>query len=369
MRVSAFDLETHLGQPGLVAPPIVCGSVADETGVYLLTPAESLFWLRAQLESENHIVGCNLAFDLVTAAAADPSLLPLIFEALDEGRVHDIAIREALLDIAKGDLVERGEDGIGIRYGMRLLAERYLGVDLTSDKTGPDAWRKKYALLQGIPLEQWPWAARVYPMRDVALPLEIYQRQEGGPNLHQEAHEMRAAFALALVSTWGIRSNRDGVAALRKRVEEQDLKNTIEFRAAGILRADGSENQSVLKDLVSKAYGGNPPRTKPSKKHPNGQISTDRDTLSESGVELLERYGRAGKNDKYLSTYLPILEAGVEQPWNPQFNVLVATTRISSDAQQFPQQGGVRECWEARPHTEVVEVPDDYELQEGEEWA
>jgi hypothetical protein len=348
-RVSAFDFETHCAQPGLAAPPVVIGSVANSRGAFLLSKEQAITWLRKHLlDPLAHIVGCNLAFDLVCAAVEAEDLLPLIFKALDEDRIHDVAIREALIDIARGDLVERGEEGIGIRYGMTLLGERYFGEDLRAEKKSPDAWRKRYALLEGIPIEQWPWAARVYPMRDVALPIRIFERQEGQPNLHDEGNQVRAAFALALMSVWGIRSNIGAVTALRARVEAEDQKNTAEFQRAGILRANGTEDRKRLAQLITEAYDGDPPMTAPTKRFPGGQVCSDRDALCESGSELLERYGRAGKNDKYLTTYLRILESGLRQPWNPQFNVLVATTRVSSDAQQFPQEGGVRECWEAR---------------------
>jgi DNA polymerase I len=357
MYLVSFDCETHLSQPGLAAPPIVCGSLADDSGCHLLTRGDALTRLRALLANPlAHVVGVNLVYDLVCSAAAEPSLLPLIFRALEAGRVHDVAIREALIDIAKGELVDHGDEGLGQRYGMRILAERYLGLDLTDEKKAPDAWRKRYAELEDVPQGDWPWPAKRYPMRDVAFPLEIFKRQEGGPNLHQEAHEVRSAFALELIRVWGVRSNGAAVAALRARVEEEDRKNTIAFQALDILREDGTENKARLAELVTKAYDGTPPRTAPTGRYPQGQVSSDRDTLTESGDPALERYGRAGKNDKYLTTYLPILEQGVDQPWNPQFNVLVATTRVSSDAQQFPQKGGVRECWEARPGTVFCSV-------------
>ena len=357
MQLVAYDNETHLSQPGLPAPPIVCSSVADSTGCHLFDPSQGLVWLRKVLSNPLvHLVGCNIAFDMVCAAVAQPDLLPLMFTAYDADRVHDVAIREALLDIGKGELQERGDEGIGIRYGMTLLAQRYLGLDISKAKKSPDAWRKRYASLEGIPIEQWPWAARVYPLQDVAFPLEIFRKQEGGQNLHDEPHQVRAAFALALMSTWGVRTNRAAVAALRARVEAEDKRVTKEFQSLGILRPDGTENKKRLAELVTVAYRGAPPMTAPTARHPRGQVSTDRDTLAESGDPMLERYATAGKNDKFLTTYLRILERGVDQPFNPQFNVLVATTRVSSDAQQFPQYGGVRECMEARDETVFCSV-------------
>ncbi len=355
MKVFGADSETRLSEPGIAAPRIVCGSVAGEAGCKLLTPSEWLAFLRRRLPTAR-IVGCNLVYDLACAAAMEPELLDLIFAALDAGTIHDVAIREALIDIARGELAEKSDDGIGQRYGMTLLVERYFGIDLKASKHGPDAWRLRYGELEGTPIGSWPYAAKVYPLLDAEYPRQIYFLQEGKPNLHDEANQVRAAFALQLMSVWGMRSDRATVADLRARVEEQDRKTIAEFQAHGVIRADGTENKKRLAELVTAAYGGDPPKTKPSKKFPAGQVSTDRDTLTESGDPALERYGRAGKNDKYLSTYLPILEQGIDAPWNPQFNILVATTRVSSNAQQFPQKGGVREGWIARPGTVICSV-------------
>jgi hypothetical protein len=347
--MAAFDLETYLSRPGVAAPEIVCGSVANDTGCHLLTPAQALAWFQKQIrDPKAHVVGCNLVYDLGCLCAVDPSLVDPIYEACDSGRLHDVAIREALIDIGKGELVDRGEDGIGIRYGLKLLAQRYLGLDLAAEKKSPDAWRKRYGELAHTPIELWPWAARVYPLRDVAFPLEIYRQQVGGLNLHDEPTQMGAAFALQLMSIWGVRANGATVTKLRARVEAADLAATFEFQKCRIIRVDGTEDKKRLAELVTKAYDGAPPKTKPTKRYPEGQVSSDRDTLAESGSALLESYAKAGKNDKYLNTYIPILDAGVDQPWNPEFNILVATTRVSSNAQQFPQKGGVRECFEAR---------------------
>jgi len=338
---SSYDLETHLAQPGLATPPIVCASVGDDHGAYLLTRAEGLAWFRARLlNPSDHIVGCNIVYDLACSIATEPDLIDLVFEALDAGRIHDIAIAEALIDIGKGELVERGEEGIGIRYGMRLLSQRYLPTEAAKVKEDKkDGWRKRYAELEHIPIAQWPWEARVYPLRDAAFPLQIYAAQLAGnwPNLAEEAHEVRSAFALQLMSVYGVRTNRQRTATFRAAVEAEDRRSTAEFQVSGIIRADGTQNNARLAELVTAAYAGFPPKT------PKGRVASDRDTLAESGDLTLERYATAGKNDKALTTYLPILEQGVDVPWNPQFNVLVATTRVSSNAQQFPQQGPVRD--------------------------
>lgn len=136
---------------------------------------------------------------------------------------------------------------------------------------------------------------------------------------------------------------------------------------------------------------------------PSGQVAKGADTLQESGDELLMSYNDQ-EGDKILSTYIPLmrraracnhcgepgsgkrkhkhdcpvavdpnLEADVgyrEVPLLPYINSIVETGRcaVEDGLHGLPRSGGVRECFMARPpQYEVVEVPDDYVLQQGEE--
>jgi DNA polymerase-1 len=370
LSLFAFDCETHLIQPGLLAPPLVCGSVADASSASLLSKSDARAWFREHVRS-SHIVGTNLAFDLGVMVADDCHLLDDVFGALDDGRLHDVSIREALLDIARGmygvdpktgrKLTDDEDDGV--RYSLALLAERYLGLDLSKDKSGPDSWRKRYALLESVPLADWPTEAVDYPKRDARHTYDVYVAQEeaakvvtNGGNLHAEAEQVRAAFALHLMSMWGLRTDGRKVGELRARVDAEWERSRKKFAEVGIFREDGSKDTARLKEMVTAAYAGSPPYTPASKRFPEGQIATDRDTLVESGDPLLEALGKSGKNDKYRSTYLPAIEQGVERPINPRFNVIVATTRTSGDYQQLPQKGGIRECHHARPGTVYCSV-------------
>lgn len=373
MILYGYDSETHLTQPGLGAPPMVCGSISGPSGDHLLTPGESLRWLAERLpQPDFHIVGAATSYDLGIAAAADPTPLPLIFKALAEGRIHDVAIREALIDIAKGELQENGDDS-GARYPLALLVARYFGQDISESKK--NGWRKSYALLEGVPLERWPKEARDYALDDAVWARKVFEAQEGhysagGFNLHREAEEVAADFALRLASIWGFRCNADAVAALRAQVDADWKVALAELQAHGIFRADGTKDTKRVQQLVTDAYRGDPPYTPPSSKFPNGQIATDRDTLVESAEPILVKLGSTGKGDKYRTTYLPKLEAAVTAPFNPFFNILVATGRVSSDTQQLPQRGGVRECIEARPGYVFCSV--DYgglELRTMSQWA
>nr|BDT33745.1 DNA polymerase I [Myxococcus sp. MH1] len=365
MNVWSFDTETWLIQPGLLAPPLVCGSVAAQAPgtERLLDKAQARAFFREAINAlDTHLVGANLVYDLGVMAADDPRLVAPIFAALDAGRLHCVQVREALIDIARGvygvdpSTGRKLDDDEGARYPLALLVQRHLGLDISEEKKNPKAWRLRYAELDGVHVERWPQEAADYPKRDARYTLDVYFRQEAiareapnGGNLHAEADQMRAAFALHLASIWGMRTSGASVAQLRERVEREWGENRAKFQAAGIYREDGTKDSKRLAALVTAAYDGQPPITAPSDRFPQGQVATDRDTLMGSGDALLEDLGKSGRVDKYKSTYLDVVEAGTSHPINPRFNVLVSTTRVSSDYQQLPQKGGIREVHEARP--------------------
>lgn len=350
MRPIAFDCETHLIQPGLAAPPLVCLSWHDGHRSGLLRGTGALDWYARQLaDPDVLLVGCNVVFDLGVLCAAWPELVEPTFAAIEAGRVSSIDIREALMDIARGELSDE-DDGSGRRYSLALLVKRHLGEDISADK-GADGWRLRYAQLEHLPLSEWPKEAVDYPLRDASLTFDVWQAQSKASaledilrqNLTDEPRQVRAAWALRLASMWGLRVSPSRYAALKSGVDAEFARAREEFARHGIFRRNGTKDTAKLGELVSAAYGGKPPLA------PSGKVATDRDTLLESGDPVLVALGKSGRNDKLRSTYLPMLERGLEVPWNPSFNVLVATGRVSSDAQQFPQNGGIRECFEPRP--------------------
>lgn len=360
--IYSLDTETFPIAPGCIAPKLVCGSVSGERVTRLLDADETIQFFKDQLSYGNHLVGLNFSYDLGVLCAEDPELTFLVFEALEKGLLHDIAIREALIDIARGTLLEKGDEEMGIRYGMRELSKRYMPEEIEriqADKKGENSFRLRYGELFPLAIKDWAWEARAYPLRDAEFTLQIYLKQEGGPNLHDEKRQMRAAFVMQLMSIWGLRTNREKVSKLRAEVEKEwnetrerlgPHKESCQTGCnlhACIFRADGSKDTKALGDRVTAAYRGSPPKTG------TGKVATDRDTLLESGDPTLMDLAQAGKNDKRLSTYLPILEKGLDAPWNPQSNPLVASGRASGDGQQFPtgmrSKGGIREAFEPRP--------------------
>lgn len=376
---SSFDWESHLIQKGCLTPKAVCASWQrlGEPAAMGVTE-DALDQLERMLDDPTCIiVAANLPFDLGVACAERPRLIGKIFRALAEGRCSDTHIRQALLDIAEGLLfVDRLTNAPLGRYSVEYEAKLYLGLDLSFDKNDPRSWRRRYGELDGLPLSAYPEDAKRYSLGDAEHELSIWLGQEGGPNLQREPDEVRAAFSLHLMAMRGLRTDPVSVAALKKDLVERYEKNCREFVAAGLykvvtcklkplkegqdptqrereqpdritseildLAPPGSpwlkaarnalaagkdqrfgEDSKKLEELVVASYKGDPPRSE------KGNVKCDRDTLDESGDELLERYGDSTNVVKLLKTYIPILESGTQVPINCSWNVLVDSLRTS----------------------------------------
>lgn len=399
-RMVSFDTETYLIQPGLLAPPLVCGSVAAwaRPGIApqgRLLDKESCRRVFAAVIADPTmmIVGANIAFDMlvmaVDAARRGIDLMPVIFQAYEDGRVFDIQVAEALHAIAQGHLGKDPRTGQAIcneqgkatgRYSLHACVDLLLG---RSNAKANDEWRLRYGELDGIPIEQWPETARVYPIDDAVNTLECGLVQFGmmargaaaswrpgeqvpNRNLHDVAAQCYKAFALHLGAAWGVRTDPVATEALAAAAEHLSAAGLGDFVQAGFVRADGSENGAVVKRAVAIAYGatggcficagtgkvssektGKPvncaacsatgldlstapvPRTDPSVKFPTGQVQTGRDVLVESGDELLMAYGAHQEDDKILSTYVPFLREGANAPICLRPNAVLDTGRVS----------------------------------------
>lgn len=309
----SIDFETHRIQPGLLIPPLVCGSTARVVDVgegrrgirgRLLTADEAVAAIIAVLEDPNAIlVNLNVAFDLAVAvreaALRGRDIFPLVFGAYVEGRVFDPGIAEQLHAIAEGHLLgdprtggklvdpHTGEQQVG--YRLSVVTDLVLG---RVDAKANDRWRESYALLAGIPQEQWPPEARQYPVDDVCNALEIAlaqigavpnvgahrwrpdmacarcgaNRGQGGcpssctsvyprRNLHDLARQCYAAWALHLGACWGFRTDREAVDALERACAAERAAGLPALIAAGFLRTDGTEDGAAVKRAVALAYG------------------------------------------------------------------------------------------------------------------
>lgn len=434
---------------------------------------------RAILDDDRYtICVANGPFDFFVsavdaAAETGEDLMPKIFAMYDpegtivrgfcNGRVFDVQNAENLHAIAQGHLGKQWRDQnkvVGKTGRMSLDAAVY-EVTGREDAKANDRFRLNYANFDGVPLDQLPYEAWKYPQDDSNNTLNAALSQAGhmpstwphswqpdgaggyscaacripntpsAPtdcirlqprrNLHDLSRQVYAHWALHLGASWGFHVPQDYVDHLEEKILAKRALEAGPFIEAGIIRADGTENQAVLKRLVAIAYGarnacdvcattadkkGKPlpgkvispktgntfinceacdgtalhlPREVP--RSEGGGIAKGRDTLQESGDELLMSYAEQ-EGKKILTTYIPLMRGGracnvcgekgvktkytdAHKPWcsaqkgeagyRPiplilRPNPLVETGRCSySDGVHgLPRKGGVREGFRAR---------------------
>ncbi len=395
----AWDTETFLVEPGLLAPPLVCVSYADSDGRRGLLPKDAgARFIEYAMSIGEVLIGHRVAYDFAVLCAHRPDLIPAVFAHYAKGLVRDTSIRQELLDIAAGRRQDNGQIFVfrdrswqpadyslagGKRKGTTGLVGRYLGKDRSADK-GAEGWQLRYAELDGVPLPEWPAEAKQYAQEDAADTLAVYLAQAPAPHdIVNEIEQARAAWALHLMSTWGVRTDGPMVADLEAALTKEHQRTFSRLRKAGFYKTKrapkgktpdfyedskkGPRPMVFSKDLaavqaaVTKAYArsGQPaPRTATG-------VATDKDTLIQSGSILLATLAEAGGVSKLLTTYVPVLKQGSEVPINARFNTLVNSGRTSASApnlQNLPtgrRVGGVRECFVPRPG--FLYVSTDYE--------
>jgi DNA polymerase-1 len=397
--VWSLDLETDLIKPGLLAPPPVCGSISAPGAVpCLLTDNELLPWLQHEIYKSTFVMA-NGAFDWGAIASYFPELVRAIFKAYDEGRVFDVLIAESLNAIAKGHLFKDPRTGKGLtdpgtgkskkRYSLSICTDLVLG---RKDAKANDWARLRYSLFRGVAIKDWtahaallgcpePEGVAQYPLDDAKNTIDVAVGQRRHENLHQMRDQAYAAWCLHLGSMWGRRTDPIAVANLKASVDARYAKVIAQFKETGLLNAAGEEDQIAKKKRVVLAYGGggvcpvcggtgkvispksgNPIQCKPCsatgfniaatpniKLTDTGGVCADRDTLSESGDDVLEAYANVSAILTLKNRYIPFLELGTKQRINVQANVIVENGRTSYEGliQLIPRGGGVRECFVA----------------------
>lgn len=218
--ITALDTETFPISVDAVSPKVVCASWARGRGSSVVGNGDSDLegLLRAQLQGE--LVLHNGSYDLVCIAKTYPDLLPLIYKALQERRIHDTLIREVMWYLAYSGNPEY-RAGAKIGYSLAEIAKRRTGRVLAG-KEGDDVWRTRYNELDGMPARDYPKEAYEYARLDAVATLEIYEDQQQHPLYSPEelyAAEwltVWAAFELRMSTTHGLKVDADKVRELEE---------------------------------------------------------------------------------------------------------------------------------------------------------
>jgi DNA polymerase-1 len=281
--VVAFDTETALIRPALLAPPLVCLSWQEpgqSARIVHVSTAEPI--IRQWLESDCVLVGHNVAYDLAVICERFPHLRSLVFKAYANDRVTDTMIRQWQLDVAggvyRGRLVAK-DVYVPHKYALEDLAKRCAGMVLQKD-----GWRLSYSEFLDTPLADWPSRAREvqaeaaarlqslrgrlvsddekkahdaavaglvsmvendpmrcaeYPLDDARATLAVYLAQEKHSTyLQDQFRQARAYWALHLQSVWGLRTDAIGVELLRNATQAAYDGLEEELIQLGLVRDD-----------------------------------------------------------------------------------------------------------------------------------
>lgn len=346
----AWDTETALFRPGVMAPELACVSWQHRGGEPILshwTVSERL--IRGWLESDKVLVGHNVAYDCGVICANFPDLIPAIFEAYDSDRITDTMIRQQLLDIAAGCYRGKlGEDNQWIKYDYSLFA---VTRRLTGRLLEKDEWRLRYGEFRELPLDQWPEGARNYPLDDAVATLDCFEAQEQHAEfLKDQFAQARAAWWLHLVSCWGLRTSAEGVERLRVETEAEIEEVQSRLVAAGLVRADGSRDlKAAAAWMEGVCTEAQIPvrRTAPSIKFPDGNIQLDADACKATGDDTLEDYALFTELGAVLNKDLPALAAGTVWPVHTHYGIAETgrTTSSHPNVQNWRRRVGIRECF------------------------
>lgn len=333
-QVIGWDSETYCFRPGLAAPRMVCLSYDDGSGGKVVLAEEGLHLLRRWLTDPLvHLVAHHAVYDLGVACAMAPDLLPLVFQAIDEGRVHCTLIREMILANARGELKFEWDEELGemkrSSFSLASLVWKYLGIFV---KKGEDTWRMRYPELEHIPIEQWPEDARRYAILDAEYPRRIYELQG---HVHGETGQVQAAWGLQLMKSWGVRTDPEAVNKLGEQLERDYEIALADAQSLGVIRPNGVKDTKAIRERVKAWYESHgrkvPLTTYKGKKSPPPppNIATDREALTDTDDPALHAVAKVTRVEKLRSTYLPILEKGTERPVTPDYNPIIASFRTS----------------------------------------
>jgi DNA polymerase I-like protein with 3'-5' exonuclease and polymerase domains len=255
MKYIAFDTETYRLEPGLLAPPVVCVTMAlpDRTVQGVSTGDEDFQeWVEALFDTDAALVGQNVSYDLCVIAKAFPHLVSRIWEKAEAGEIIDIRIREMLLNLGTHGKMKwlHFPDGgkERIKYSLAAMVQKYLGLDLSDTKDMEDAWRLRYNELDGISFSQFPSEAQDYALKDALYTVDIFEAQElrnqeiqrdrGLQLLDQAPFHSAVDFALQMITNRGMAVDPEQVRKVEAMLAEEyhDLSKFPLLLESGILR-------------------------------------------------------------------------------------------------------------------------------------
>lgn len=398
--VLGFDTETELFGPGNMLPLMVSAAFATKPE----GPAKLLHWSEAEgpcgamlsraAAGALVIVGVKTAYDMGVIARRWPKYLPLVFEAYDADGIVDTEIAFKFLDNFHGNLKD---DKRRVSYGLAASAKRLLGAEVNK---GEETWRLRYGELMHVQIRDWPADARTYAEDDPLWALRIWRRIVAECRALEREHHLshailgnvpaqaRASFAAVLSTAWGVHSDPIATADLELSAATQAARANARLKSSGLLKVYTSakrageiqinaktglpkKDQKALQVLIGRLLSEHP-EIRDYCKTPDQLWSAAEEDLSRfKGLDAgIDAYLELAEVQKTLTTWIPMLRAGVTVPIHASVDVMKTTGRLSyfnPNLQQMPRKAGVRQCFIPRRRKIFCSI--DYDGAELRAWA
>lgn len=317
--MKAIDFETYLISEEQPAPKPVCLSWATLNGSGLIVGHDDMeAYLRKILSGMDQIIAHSAEFECRVIHAHFPKLRPLLWTALDKGRIYCTKLGEKIKTNS-----EKKKEKV---FNLAHLVEKYFDEDISDGKKDPDAWRLRYAELDGVPLSEWPQAAVSYAIDDSIWALKVRLEQKGvncGPAI-------RGEFSLNLMANTGLTVDKERVKMLKEDIGVQidPIYDFLIEKGMCVFNEKTGKYQKKMKLLREHIEKVVPQLSKTAK----GVTATDADAMKSYRGQvddpIIQAFSDIAVFEKITSAYIPTLMS-----CNPllrsTYNGVVVTNRTS----------------------------------------
>lgn len=348
----AIDFETYLTSEHERLPKPVCMAIVAEDGYETVVAGIPHMQeaLRVLLDSPHVIVGHDAArFDFNVAAKWLNRAA--VLNAFKARRLRCTVLWSKLADFAEGLNHSPYGDHYGDRqgYSLKAVCKRRWQIDI--DKSD-DTWRKRYSELDGVPIEAYPQAARKYVLDDARYGLALAKSLPDVPDVARKTEQF---FWLAASSARGAYTDVGRAAEWRASLEQDMRDFSPHLMTAGILRPDGSVNDSAIRSRILSGAAGGDLATMARllagegeiKRTPKGGISADKEACELSDDPLVQLYSLYQERRDKLSKEILTVETGLIHTY---YDLAESgrTTSSGPPLQNIGVKSLARRCFKAR---------------------
>jgi hypothetical protein len=385
MKLFAVDTETApISRGADIAPRLACVTHCDDS-----FEPQILHWTEAEdfltyVYDECESTWANGTFDQWVLIRAFPQLKPRIWRAHEEGRVHDVQLRQRLIDLGTGQLegFRAAEDEkVKFSYSLAALYERH-GFG-TLDKSA-DTWRLRYSELIDTPLALWPKDAITYAVLDAKATLQVHRAEDHWADLLNDGpRQAYYAFARRKMVHRGVITDGATCDLYLSEVEAEIEKARHTLLAHGLLRGDYDFDDKSKRVPPSKVGSKDTKRARARmervcaeagievKKTPKEGVCLNAEATRDSGDPVLRAYSLYTSADTTIKKVTMLKEGSKGLPLQTEFVNLLENGRCSTripklyvgvQMQNLPKVGRMRNCFVARPGYAFVDI--DYAMHE-----